>query len=161
MGSGLWGMYSGFELCEAEPVPGKEEYFDSEKYQLRPRDYQAPGNINAEITRLNQIRRENPALQTHLGFQAYTAWNDNILYFGKRTADLSNFVLVAVSLDPHHAQDAHFELPLWELGLPDDASLAGEDLMNGHRWTWHGKVQWMRIEPWHLPFGIWRIQTAR
>jgi len=161
MGSGLWGMYSGFELCEAEPVPGKEEYFDSEKYQLRPRDYQAPGNINAEITRLNLIRRENPALQTHLGFQAYTAWNDNILYFGKRTADLSNFILVAVSLDPHHAQEAHFELPLWELGLPDDADLQGEDLMNGHRWTWHGKVQWMRIEPWHLPFGIWRIQTAR
>lgn len=161
MGSGLWGMYSGFELCEAEPVPGKEEYFDSEKYQLRPRDYQAPGNINAEITRLNQIRRENPALQTHLGFQAYTAWNGNILYFGKRTADLSNFILIAISLDPHHAQEAHFELPLWELGLPDDASVAGEDLMNGHRWTWHGKVQWMRIEPWHLPFGIWRIQTAR
>lgn len=161
MGSGAWGMYSGFELCEAEPVPGKEEYFDSEKYQLRPRDYQAPGNINAEIARLNQIRRENPALQTHLGFQAYTAWNDNILYFGKRTADLSNFILIAVSLDPHHAQEAHFELPLWELGLPDDASLAGEDLMNGHCWTWHGKVQWMRIEPWHLPFGIWRIQTAR
>jgi len=161
MGSGLWGMYSGFELCEAEPVPGKEEYFDSEKYQLRPRDYQAPGNINAEITRLNQIRRENPALQTHLGFQAYTAWNDNILYFGKRTADLSNFILIAISLDPHHAQEAHFELPLWELGLPDDADLQGEDLMNGHRWTWHGKVQWMRIEPWHLPFGIWRIQTAR
>ncbi|MGA4532995.1 alpha-1,4-glucan--maltose-1-phosphate maltosyltransferase [Ectopseudomonas chengduensis] len=161
MGSGLWGMYSGFELCEAEPVPGKEEYFDSEKYQLRPRDYQSPGNINAEIARLNQIRRENPALQTHLGFQAYTAWNDNILYFGKRTADLSNFILVAVSLDPHHAQEAHFELPLWELGLPDDADLQGEDLMNGHRWTWHGKVQWMRIEPWHLPFGIWRIQTAR
>ncbi|WP_296272601.1 alpha-1,4-glucan--maltose-1-phosphate maltosyltransferase [Pseudomonas sp. UBA6323] len=160
MGSGLWGMYSGFELCEAEPVPGKEEYFDSEKYQLRPRDYQAPGNINAEITRLNQIRRENPALQTHLGFQAYTAWNENILYFGKRTADLSNFILIAVSLDPHHAQEAHFELPLWELGLPDDADLHGEDLMNGHRWTWHGKVQWMRIEPWHLPFGIWRIQTV-
>ncbi|WP_275545054.1 MULTISPECIES: alpha-1,4-glucan--maltose-1-phosphate maltosyltransferase [unclassified Pseudomonas] len=160
MGSGLWGMYSGFELCEAEPVPGKEEYFDSEKYQLRPRDYQAPGNINAEIARLNQIRRENPALQTHLGFQAYTAWNDNILYFGKRTADLSNFILIAVSLDPHHAQEAHFELPLWELGLPDDADLHGEDLMNGHRWTWHGKVQWMRIEPWHLPFGIWRIQTV-
>ena len=118
-------------------MPGKEEYFDSEKYQLRPRDYQGPGNINAEIARLNQIRRENPALQTHLGFQAYTAWNDNILYFGKRTADLSNFILVAISLDPHHAQEAHFELPLWELGLPDDASLAGEDLMNGHRWTWH------------------------
>lgn len=65
---------------------------------MRPRDYQAPGNIVAEIARLNRIRRENPALQTHLGFQAYNAWNDRILYFGKRTADLANFVLVAVCL---------------------------------------------------------------
>ncbi len=160
MGSGLWGMYSGFELCEAAALPGKEEYLDSEKYQLRPRDYQAPGKIVAEIARLNRIRRENPALQTHLGFQAYNAWNDRILYFGKRTADLANFVLVAVCLDPHEAQEAHFELPLWEFGLPDDASLQGEDLMNGHRWVWHGKVQWMRIEPWHLPFGIWRVRRV-
>ncbi|MND29697.1 Alpha-1,4-glucan:maltose-1-phosphate maltosyltransferase 1 [compost metagenome] len=161
MGSGLWGMYSGFELCEAAAVPGKEEYLDSEKYQLRVRDYQAPGNIRAEISRLNQIRRDNPALQTHLGFQAYNAWNDRILYFGKRTEDLANFILVAISLDPEHAQEAHFELPLWEFGLADDADLEGEDLMNGNRWVWHGKVQWMRIDPWHLPFGIWRIRPVR
>lgn len=161
MGSGLWGMYSGFELCEAAPVPGKEEYLDSEKYQLRIRDYHAPGNIRAEITRLNQIRRENPALQTHLGLQTYSAWNDNILYFGKRTRGLDNFILVAVCLDPHQAQEAHFELPLWEFGLGDDAELEGEDLMNGHRWTWCGKMQWMRIEPWHLPFGIWRVRPVR
>ncbi|MGS0736911.1 alpha-1,4-glucan--maltose-1-phosphate maltosyltransferase [Pseudomonas sp. GG8] len=160
MGSGLWGMYSGFELCEAAPVPGKEEYLDSEKYQLRPRDYNAPGNIIAEIAQLNRIRRQNPALQTHLGLKIYNAWNDNILYFGKRSADGSNFVLVAVSLDPVNAQEAHFELPLWEMGLPDDVATAGEDLMTGHRWTWYGKTQWMRIEPWHQPFGIWRIQTT-
>lgn len=159
MGSGLWGMYSGFELCEAEPVPGKEEYFNSEKYEIRPRDYHAPGNIVGEIAQLNRIRRQNPALQTHLGFQAYTAWNDNILYFGKRTEDRSNFILVAISLDPVNAQEAHFELPLWELGLPEDAVTHGEDLMNGHTWTWHGKTQWMRLEPWHLPFGIWRISA--
>ena len=161
MGSGLWGMYSGFELCESAPVPGKEEYLDSEKYQLRPRDYHAPGNIVGEITRLNQIRRDNRALQSHLGFQAYNAWNDQILYFGKRTAERDNFILVAISLDPHNAQEAHFELPLWEFGLPDDGALEGEDLMNGHRWVWHGKVQWMRIEPGHLPFGIWRVRPVR
>lgn len=160
MGSGLWGMYSGFEICEALPVPGKEEYLDSEKYEIRPRDYQASGNIVAEIAQLNRIRRLNPALQTHLGFQAYNCWNDNILYFGKRTADRDNFILVAISLDPHNAQEAHFELPLWELGLEDDAITQGEDLMNGHTWQWHGKTQWMRIEPWHQPFGIWRIRTA-
>ena len=157
MGSGLWGMYSGFELCESAALPGKEEYLDSEKYEIRPRDFNAPGNIIAEIAQLNRIRRQHPALQTHLGLQVYNAWNDNILYFGKRTADLESFILVAVSLDPHNAQEAHFELPLWEFGLPDDAATHGEDLMNGHTWTWYGKTQWMRIEPWHQPFGIWRI----
>ncbi|MHA6493116.1 alpha-1,4-glucan--maltose-1-phosphate maltosyltransferase [Pseudomonas borbori] len=160
MGSGLWGMYSGFEICESAPVPGKEEYLDSEKYEIRPRDYRAPGNIVAEIAQLNRIRRLNPALQTHLGFKAYTAWNDNIFFFGKRTADQSNFILIAISLDPHNAQEASFELPLWEMGLADDAATHGEDLMNGHTWTWHGKTQWMRIEPWHQPFGIWRISPA-
>ncbi|WP_166361625.1 alpha-1,4-glucan--maltose-1-phosphate maltosyltransferase [Pseudomonas akapageensis] len=160
MGSGLWGMYSGFELCESAALPGKEEYLDSEKYEIRPRDFSAPGNIIAEIAQLNRIRRQNPALQTHLGIEFYNAWNDNILYFGKRTADRGNFILVAISLDPHNAQEASFELPLWELGLDDDAQTRGEDLMTGHRWTWNGKTQWMRIEPWHLPFGIWRIENA-
>ncbi|WP_150302759.1 alpha-1,4-glucan--maltose-1-phosphate maltosyltransferase [Pseudomonas saliphila] len=158
MGAGSWGMYSGFEICEAAPVLGKEEYLDSEKYEIRPRDYYAPGNIVAEITHLNRIRRANPALQTHMGFQAYTAWNDNILYFGKRTEDLQNFILIAISLDPHNAQEAHFELPLWEFDLPDDAQMIGEDLMTGHTWTWYGKTQWMRIEPWSQPFGIWRLR---
>lgn len=158
MGAGSWGMYSGFEICEAAPVLGKEEYLDSEKYEIRPRDYYAPGNIVAEITHLNRIRRANPALQTHMGFQAYTVWNDNILYFGKRTEDLQNFILIAISLDPHNAQEAHFELPLWEFDLPDDAQMIGEDLMTGHTWTWYGKTQWMRIEPWSQPFGIWRLR---
>lgn len=157
MGSGLWGMYSGFELCESAPIPGKEEYLNSEKYEIRPRDYTAPGNIIAEIAQLNRIRRQNPALQTHLGVEFFQCYNDNILYFGKRTADRSNYVLVAVSLDPHNVQEAHFELPLWELGLDDNASTNGEDLMTGHRWTWHGKTQFMRIDPGYQPFGIWRL----
>ncbi|WP_342655581.1 alpha-1,4-glucan--maltose-1-phosphate maltosyltransferase [Pseudomonas sp. F3-2] len=160
MGSGLWGMYSGFELCESAPVPGKEEYLDSEKYEIRPRDFTQPGNIIAEIAQLNRIRRQNPALQTHLGLRIYNAWNDNILYFGKRSHDGSNFILIAVSLDPVNPQEAHFELPLWELGLPDDAATLGEDLMTGHTWTWYGKTQWMRIDPSYQPFGIWRIKTT-
>lgn len=161
MGSGLWGMYSGFELCEGEPVPGKEEYLDSEKYQIKPRDYTAPGNISYEIAQLNRIRRENPALQTHLGVAFYPVHNERLLYFGKRTDDLGNFILVMINLDPFEAQDGVFELPLWELALPDDAALHVEDLMSGHRWTWQGKWQSMRLEPWHLPFAIWRIHPVR
>ncbi|HET8789973.1 MAG TPA: alpha-1,4-glucan--maltose-1-phosphate maltosyltransferase, partial [Modicisalibacter sp.] len=161
MGSGLWGMYSGFELCEGEPVPGKEEYLDSEKYEIRPRDYTAPGNIVYEISQLNRIRRENPALQTHLGVALYPVHNERLLFFGKRTDDRGNFVLIAVNLDPFEAQEGTFELPLWEFGLPDDAALHAEDLMSGHRWTWQGKWQSIRLEPWHLPFAIWRIHPLR
>ncbi|CAM3689072.1 Alpha-1,4-glucan:maltose-1-phosphate maltosyltransferase [Pseudomonas reidholzensis] len=161
MGSGLWGMYSGFELCEGAAIPGKEEYLDSEKYEIRPRDFSAPGNIIAEIAQLNRIRRQNRALQTHLGVAFFNCWNDNILYFAKRTPERDNFILVAISLDPHNVQEASFELPLWELGLDDDADTLGEDLMNGHRWTWHGKTQSMRIDPDYQPFGIWRIERAR
>lgn len=160
MGSGLWGMYSGFELCEAAPIPGKEEYLDSEKYEIRPRDFTQPGNIIAEIAQLNRIRRQHPALQTHLDIRFHNAWNDNILYFAKGDPASGSLILVAVSLDPHNAQEAHFELPLWELGLGDDAQTFGEDLMTGHRWRWYGKTQWMRIEPWQQPFGIWRIEAA-
>ncbi|WP_245392632.1 alpha-1,4-glucan--maltose-1-phosphate maltosyltransferase [Salinicola halimionae] len=161
LGSGLWGMYSGFELCEGEPVPGKEEYLDSEKYEIRPRDYASPGNITYEITQLNRIRRENPALQTHLGVAFYPVHNERLLYFGKRTDDQGNFILVMINLDPFEAQEGPFELPLWEFELPDDAALRVEDLMSGHRWTWHGKWQSTRLEPRHLPFAIWRIHPER
>lgn len=94
-----------------------------------------------------------------MGLKLYNAWNDNILYFGKRSADGSNFILIAVNLDPFNAQEADFELPLWEMGLPDDAATSGEDLMTGHRWTWYGKYQHTRLDP-SQPFGIWRIQAA-
>lgn len=158
--SGLWGVYSGFELCESAPVPGKEEYLDSEKYQIKPRDWQAAGNIIDEITRLNRIRHENPALHTHLGLTFYNAWNDQVLYYGKRTQDRSNFLLVAVSLDPHQAQETRFEIPLWEFGLPDDGALEVEDLMRGTRFTWRGKIQHWRLLPQELPFAIWRVRPA-
>ncbi len=156
--SGLWGMYSGFELCESAALHGKEEYLDSEKYELRPRDWQVPGNIIAEITRLNRIRRENPALQTHLGVKFYNAFNDQVLYFGKATADRSNFILCAISLDPHRVQETQFEVPLWEFGLQDHGVLDVEELMRGSRFSWFGKMQHWRFIPQELPFAIWRVR---
>ncbi|WP_444677005.1 hypothetical protein [Halomonas sp. E19] len=160
LGSGLWGMYSGFELCEGAPLPGKEEYLDSEKYEIRPRDYSAPGNIRYEITQLNRIRRENPALQTHLGLAFHPVHNDKLLFFSKRTPDQTNVILALVSLDPFEAQEGTLELPLWEFELGDDAPLQVEDLMRGYRWTWHGKWQTVRLTP-EQPFAVWRIHPLR
>ncbi|MFC0408597.1 maltotransferase domain-containing protein [Roseomonas elaeocarpi] len=158
--SGLWGVYNGFELCDATPVPGKEEYLDSEKYEIRAWDYERPGNIVAEITRLNSIRRENPALQTHLNARFHNAFNDNVLYFGKNTPDRANCLLVAISMDPFNVQDASFEVPLWEWGLPDNGVLEAEDLMRGHRFRFEGKTQHLRLDPNDLPFAIWRVRPA-
>jgi starch synthase (maltosyl-transferring) len=155
--STVYGLYCGYELCEAEPVPGKEEYLDSEKYEIRRWDWDRPGHIRDDIRLLNAIRRTNPALQQFTDLTFYNAWNDNIIYYGKKSADLSSFVLVAVNLDPHQSQDCHFEVPLWEFGLPDDARIGVEDLVTGARFTWAGKVQHVMLDPQFRPYAIWRL----
>jgi starch synthase (maltosyl-transferring) len=145
-------------LCEARALPEREEYAASEKYEIRAWDWDAPGNIVAEITQLNRIRRTNPALQTHLGVSFLNAFNDQILYFAKATGDLQNVVLVAVNLDPRFPQECDIEVPLWFWGLPDTASVAVTDLMTDRVFTWNGKVQHIRLDPAAMPFGIWRIR---
>ncbi len=157
--SGLWGVYCGFELCEATPLPGREEYLDSEKYQIRAWDWQRPGNIVPDIARLNRIRRLNPALQTHLGVTFLPADNDQVLFFEKATPDRSNVVLVAISLDPHAAQSAAIELPLWQWGLPDHATLACEDLLHDTQFTLTSKWQRATLTP-QAPCTIWRVRPA-
>lgn len=171
--SGLWGMYSGFEVCEGAPLVlngvAREEYLDSEKYQLRARDWHQPGNIVAEITRLNQIRASHPALQSHLGLRFYRAADDAVLYFARYVVPVpsappgkplftDDVLLVAISLDPHAPREADIELPLWEWGLPDHAALFAHDLMRGHRFTWHGKMQHIRLDPGELPFSVWHVR---
>lgn len=155
--SGLWGMYSGFELCEGRPDVKKKEYADSEKYEIRAWDWDRPGNIIREISILNRIRHDNPALHTHLNVSFLNAWNDKILFYEKASPGRENVLLVAISLDPHTVQEADVELPLWKFGLPDHGSLAVEDLVRQHRFTWSGKYQRIRCDPGELPFSIWRI----
>ncbi|MGN6550956.1 MAG: alpha-1,4-glucan--maltose-1-phosphate maltosyltransferase [Pararhizobium sp.] len=155
--AGNYGVYNGFEICEATPVPGKEEYLNSEKYEIRAWDFDREGNIRHDIWLMNQLRREHPALQQFADLTFYNCWNDNILYYGKRTADLSNFLLFHVGLDPHNPQGAHFEVPLWEFGLPDNAAIEVEDLVTGNRFVWNGKVQHIWIDPHQRPYYIWRL----
>jgi starch synthase (maltosyl-transferring) len=153
--SGLWGMYSGFEICESAPVPGKEEYLDSEKYEIRVRDFGAPGNIVAEITQLNRLRRAHPALQTHLGVRFLPANNDQVLFFEKRAGD--DLVLVAISMDPHNAQAADLVLPLGDWGLPADAALDVQDLLHDQPLSWRGTTQhvWLGLGQ---PYAVWQVR---
>jgi starch synthase (maltosyl-transferring) len=155
--STLYGIYNGFELCEGTPIPGKEEYLDSEKYEIKAWDYDRPGNIRDYVTRINRIRRDNPALHELTNLRFYNAWNDNIIYYGKMTAAKDNIILVAVNLDPYHAQAANFEVPLWELNLPDWGDVQVEDLFTGSQFVWHGKVQHVWLDPKLNPCAIWRL----
>lgn len=153
--SGLWGMYSGFEICESAPIPGKEEYLDSEKYEIRIRDFSAPGNIVAEITQLNQIRRAHPALQSHLGVRFLPANNDQVLFFEKRAGD--DVVLVAISMDPHNAQAADLTLPLGDWGYGPGDSLDIHDLLHTQPIAWRGPVQhvWLGLGQ---PYAVWHVR---
>ncbi|NBC32534.1 MAG: DUF3416 domain-containing protein [Alphaproteobacteria bacterium] len=155
----LWGMYNGFELCENAGVPGKEEYINSEKYEYKVWDWDRPGNIRDWIKKLNMIRRNNPALQEYDNLKFYSCGNENILLYGKMTKDKSNFVLVAVNLDPYHPQEGPLELPLWEFNLPDWAPAHMEDLMSGVEFTWTGKNQQIWIDN-NLPAFFWRVKPA-
>ncbi|TXR46408.1 alpha-1,4-glucan--maltose-1-phosphate maltosyltransferase [Phyllobacterium endophyticum] len=155
--AGSYGIYNGFEICEAAAVPGKEEYLNSEKYQLREWKLDGPGNISEDISRINRLRREHPALRAYTSLKFYNAWNDNILYYGKIDGARDSFILLHVNLDPHNAQEFQFEVPLWEFDLPDDASVEVEDLVHGNRFTWHGKVHTLRLDPNVLPYAIWRL----
>lgn len=160
--SGLWGVYAGFELCESAPLPGREEYLDSEKYELRQRPDRVPGDIVDAIGQLNRLRRAEPALQHLQTLEFLNAWNDNIIYYCKYCKSLAGEtyrVLVAVSLDPHAPQEADFEVPLWQFGLSDSAAIGVRDLLTGWDFIWQGKVQHMRLTP-ENPYAIWRIQPT-
>ena len=153
--SPLYGIYSGFELCENAALPGREEYLDSEKYQFKPRDWNAPGNIKPLITKLNRIRRENPALQHLTNLRFHAAENDQILFYAKVTAD--NLLLIAVNLDPLGTQAAAVDWPLWEYGLGWDADYTVEDLLTGERWTWHGSRNYVELNPAARVAHIFRV----
>ncbi len=126
-----WGIYNGFEICEGAPVPGKEEYLDSEKYQIRVWDFDRPGHIKDDIRLINRLRAEHPALRQMEGLRSTTAGTITSSIYGKFTPDLADFVLFAVNLDPHNAQGGPIEVPLWEFDLPDDATIDAHDEVTG------------------------------
>jgi starch synthase (maltosyl-transferring) len=159
--SGLWGMYSGFEVCEAAALPEKEEYLNAEKYEIKPRDYTIPGNIVQEISQLNHIRKANPALHTHLNIKFLESHNDQVLFFAKYTHDGDNVILVAISLDPHHPQEAWLHLPLdWIRNLMgNDGSFSAHELMRGLDIPWSRATQHWYFNPEEMPFAIFRLSA--
>ena len=155
--SPLWGMYNGFELCEGTPIPGREEYLDSEKYQHKVWDWDRPGNIKDYIARLNQIRRDQPALQHYRNLRFHRADNDNILFYVKTAEDRRNVVLVAVSLDPFRTQECLVHVPVHDLGLGEGETYQVHELISDRRYFWKGEGNYIKLDPEDQPAHIFKL----
>ncbi|MDO0925647.1 alpha-1,4-glucan--maltose-1-phosphate maltosyltransferase [Streptomyces sp. TG1A-8] len=157
--SPAWGIYSGYELCENTPLrEGSEEYLDSEKYQLKPRDWEAAARegrtIAPLITRLNAVRRDNPALHRLRNLRFHHADNDAVIAYSKRSG--SNTVLVVANLDPHHTQEATVSLDMPQLGLEWHESVPVSDLLTGETYHW-GRANYVRLEPGRRPAHVFSV----
>jgi len=156
--STLYGIYSGYELCEDEALPGREEYLDSEKYQWKERDWNAPGNVKDWITRLNKIRKENRALQFYDNLRFYHADNPAILFYGKMTPARDNIILIVVNLDPHRKQNSYVNVPIDQFGQMESDVYQVHDLLSDARYTWRGRQNYVELDPEIQPAHVFRVR---
>src|SRR5918993_2569910 len=132
-----YGIYSGYELAENVPVkPGSEEYLDSEKYQIRLRNYEDPHSLAEMIRRINTIRRDHPALQRDRGLRFHDTDNAHIICYSKRSVDGADLMLMVVNLDPVNMQHGLVRLPLGTWGLPPHGAVSVLDLLSGEQYFW-------------------------
>jgi starch synthase (maltosyl-transferring) len=159
--SPLYGIYSGYELAENVPVrAGSEEYLNSEKYELRPRDFTKAGNLDAEIRRINRIRRENPALQRADNITFHHCENDQILFYRKSMPDRSNDLLIAVNVDPTRPQEGMVHVPLDALGISPATVFRVTDLLTGAQFQWRGVRNYVRLDPTQEPAHVLRVERG-
>jgi starch synthase (maltosyl-transferring) len=143
-----YGIYSGFELLENIPVrEGSEEYLDSEKYQIRPRDFETPHSLAETITLVNTIRREHPALHSDWSLRFHHTDNPELLCYSKRSDDGADTLLMVVNVDPLNMQHGFVQVPIADWGLTPEAAYEVIDLLSNERYTWRGEWNYVRLDP--------------
>jgi starch synthase (maltosyl-transferring) len=159
--SSLYGIYSGYELCENVPfAPGSEEYLHSEKYELKVRDWNAPGNLVGLITRINRIRREHRALQLYRNLTFYGADDPHIVWYGKMTPERDDVVFVAANLDPFGPHAAMVEVPIHELGIAPDQPYRMHELLSEVAYEWRGPRGFVELDPDRDPAQIFHLRRG-
>jgi starch synthase (maltosyl-transferring) len=153
-----YGIYGpAFELCVSEALPGREEYLNSEKYEIKQWDWDQPGNLKDFIARVNKIRKENPALQLTRNLRFYETDNEYLIFYGKATEDLSNIILVVVNLDPYHTQTGWVRVPISELGIAANQPYLVHDLLGEDKFIWQGERNYVELNPQIISARILRI----
>ncbi|MFP4473139.1 MAG: alpha-1,4-glucan--maltose-1-phosphate maltosyltransferase [Candidatus Omnitrophota bacterium] len=157
--SSNWGIYGpAFELCEAAAIPNKEEYADSEKYEIKQWDWDRAGNLKDFIALLNRIRRENPALQFTRNIRFCEINNGQLLAYYKIDEHAANIMLVVVNLDPYHRQSGWLELPTHEFGVDPNRPYLAHDLLTNDKYIWQGTRAYVELDPHFTPAHIMRIR---
>ena len=152
-----YGVYSGFELYERTPrEPGSEEYLDSEKYEVRPRDFATAESLRPFMAKINDIRTAHPPLRLLTNLRFHSVNNDHLLAFSKSLPGNPPIVVV-VNLNPHSAEEGTMELDLGPLGLPEDKPYAMHDLLSGATYEWRGRFNYVRLDPLVEPAHIFRV----
>jgi starch synthase (maltosyl-transferring) len=164
MMSPTWGVYSGFEVFEHVSVrPGSEEYLDTEKFQLRPRDWAAAEHSGRSLVpylrRLNEIRRAHPALQQLRTLRFHAVDNPNLLCFSKTDPGSEDAVLVVVSLDSGNTQIGTTSLDLPALGLEWSDRFAVTDEITGATYDW-GQFNYVELDPHREPAHVFAVHRA-
>ena len=155
-----YGIYGpAFELgVNNAREPGSEDYLDSEKYEIKNWDLNRPESLKDFITRVNRIRRENPALQNDWSLRFHTINNEQLICYSKHTEDLSNIILTVVNLDPHYTHSGWMELSLAEMNLDPNQPFQMNDLISGARYLWQGPRNYLELDPQMMPVHIFRIR---
>ncbi|MEJ8813158.1 alpha-1,4-glucan--maltose-1-phosphate maltosyltransferase [Variovorax ureilyticus] len=155
-----YGMYGpAFELLEHLPRgPSSEEYLDSEKYQLRHWDWDADAGLRPFITRINQIRRANDALQWDHSLRFLDIGNDQLIAYMKTSPDESRAVVTVVNLDPHHTQIGWLHLDPDLIGVARDRSFQMHDLLTDQRFVWQGTHHYIEIDPQRMPAHVMAVR---
>jgi starch synthase (maltosyl-transferring) len=163
-GSPSWGVYAGFELFEHVALkPGSEEYLDTEKFQIRIRDWDAANasgrTLAPYITRLNTLRRQHPALQQLRNLVVHSSDNDAIIVYSKSatSAHGDDTVIVVVNVDPHGTRETTVQLNMPALGMGWQDQFVVHDELSGESWTW-GERNYVRLDPYVEPAHILTVR---
>lgn len=158
--SSNYGMYGpSYEFTENVPVPGREEYHNSEKYEIKKYDWKKTNRLTDIITILNNARKKYPALQSTWNIQFCHIENPNLIAYLKSTDDLSDIVLVVANLDPHNRQSGYVQLPKDRLKLADRINVKLHELMTDEHYTWTQEWNYVEIDPFKMPFHLFKLQV--
>lgn len=158
--SSVYGLYSGYELCENSPVPGKEEYLNSEKYELKVWDWDRPGNIIEYVTLINRIRREHASLHEYDNLRFYPTDDANFVCYGKTTPEKDDGILVVVNLDPFQPHETLFHMNLADFGIEPGEQFMVTELITGQNFIWDGATHHVYLDPTWEPALIYAIKRA-